>query len=297
MESQNDINLEKQINMEKYCIQLLNINKSSSIFNQIDYKTFIYSINDTELKNNIDEITLNKLHKIISENNYITGSILRQLLLKNINNQNGDEITIINKENGFIQSILDNKLEDRIIYDGNNIFFTASWYQEYKNNKFSNYIIDFNKPLNQNNKSLNQKIKPLYQNIFLYYYLNKKTLDELSELQCDKNDIELIDDEYILRSMFKNIDLSDDIHIKYIIYYIILKPEILNTKFKDSKNIIILLLEEYTIIEENINKINKLFTYINTFNSEIFDETDNKNNKVISYTKNDYELYLVMNFL
>ena len=82
-------------------------------------------------------------------------------------------------------------------------------------------------------------------------------------------DIDIIDDEYILRHIFHHMDLSDEIHLRYIIYFIILKPNILKELY-NGKNIIEILLEEYEIKKEYINQVNKIFAYIKTYNSQIF---------------------------
>jgi hypothetical protein len=277
----------KKIELEEYCYRLLEVNNKSGIFEQIDVGIFIYDIKNTDLSSYLTDKILNKLKKIFIENNshYIVGSFITQILFSSIEHiYNGNQITFINNDYGLIQNILNSEIENRILFDGNTIYFTIKWLNLYKNNKLINYSIN-----NLNNEIMNSHI--CYQYYLIYNYTKKNSLEDINKNNYLYNqyDIEMINDEYILRYFFKNMDLSDDFHIRYFIYLFIIKPNILIDKYND-KHIIELLLEEYELKKDYIDNYNKIIAYIHTMNPTIF------NSNLISYAKNNYEIYLMMQY-
>jgi hypothetical protein len=85
-------------------------------------------------------------------------------------------------------------------------------------------------------------------------------------------------------------DLSDDSHIKYIIYLFIIKPNLLFDIYNE-KNILYILLEEYNLKKEYINNYNKIIAYIHTLNPILFISN------IIKFTKNEYEMYVFMQYI
>lgn len=275
----------KKIDLEEYCCKLLEINNKSEIFDKVDINIFIFDIKNTELINYLTESKLNKLKKIYEENDniYITGSFLTDILLSSIENIYVRKPIQFNKLN-IIQSILQNEIKERILFDGNTIYFTIKWYKLYKNNELKKYS------LIEINSNLLNDIS--YQYYLIYNYKNKNTLDNVNKFNNKYNqyDIEIIDEENVLRYFFKYLDLSDDFHLRYIIYLFILKPNILFGKY-NNKSIIEILLEEYELKKEHIDNYNKIVAYIHTMNPLFI------SSKTISYTKNNYEMHLIMQYI
>ena len=273
----------KKIELEDYCYELLKINNKSEIFDKVDMTIFIYDIKDTELINYLTESKLNKLKKMYQENEtYIVGSFLTDVLLSSIDNIYLRNQLQFNKLN-IIQSILQNEVKERILFDGTTIYFTIKWYNLYRDNKLEKCLL-----MNIDNFVNNIS----YQYYLIYNYKIKNTLDNVNKLNHKYNqyDIELIDNEYVLRYFFKHMDLSDDFHIRYIIYLFILKPTIILDKY-NNKNIINILLDEYELKKEYIDNYNKIIAYIHTMNPLIF------TSKMIQYTKNNYEMHLMMHYI
>jgi hypothetical protein len=183
-----------------------------------------------------------------------------------------------------IQSILQNEIKERILFDGNTIYFTVKWYKLYNDDKMKKYSL-----IEINNNLLNDIS---YQYYLIYNYNNKNTLDNVNKFNNKYNqyDIEIIDEEYVLRYFFKHMDLSDDFHLRYIIYLFILKPNVLLDTY-NNKNIIEILFEEYELKKEHIDNYNKIIAYIHTMNPLLFCS------KTISYTKNNYEMHLIMQYI
>ena len=207
----------KKIDLEDYCSKLLEINNKSDIFDKVDTNIFIYDIKNTELSNYLTNTILTKLKKIYEENDksYIVGSFLTQLLFSSIENIYVRKPIKFMKLN-MIQSILQDEINERILFNGNTIYFTIKWYKLYKNNEIKKYSLI----------EINDNIHIPYQYYLIYNYKNKNTLDNVNKQNHNYNqyDIEMIDDEYILRYFFKHMDLSDDFHIRYILSLIHILP-------------------------------------------------------------------------
>jgi hypothetical protein len=132
----------KKKDLEEYCGRLLEINNKSEIFDKLDIGIFIYDIKNTDLINYLTESKLNKLKKIYQENGnfYIIGSFLTDILLSSIEYIYLRNPIQFNKLN-IIQSILQNEVKERILFDGNTIYFTIKWYNLYKNNQIIKYSL------------------------------------------------------------------------------------------------------------------------------------------------------------
>ena len=272
----------KMIELEDHCYKLLNMNNKSDLFDKIDLKLFICDIKTSILSDYLTNNILIKLKKIFTENENqcIIGSFITKILFSSIDNiYIGNNIQFINNN---ILNILNNEIENRILFDGHTIYFTIKWLNLYKNHKLINHSI--------NNLDISLNTYP-YQYYLIYNYINKNSLEDVNKNNHTYNqyDIEMIDDEYILRYYFKNMDLSDDFHIRHIIFLFIIKPNILQNKY--NKTIIEILLKEYDLKKEYIDNYNKLIAYIHTMNPVIF------NSNLISYTKNNNELYLMMQYI
>jgi hypothetical protein len=275
----------KKIKLENYCYKLLQLNKMSNIFNEIDKNLFIIDIQNTKLKNNLTIEKINKLKKITLENNnfYIIGSFLTDILFSSFDNiyiKNPIHFSNLN----LIQSILQDDIKERILFDGYTIYFTLKWYNLYNNKKLQNYSF-----INLYDDILNDIS---YQYYLIYHFNKKNLLNNIIKINNNSNnyDIYIIDEIYLLKYFFKHMDLSDDSHIKYIIYLFIIKPNLLFDIYNE-KNILYILLEEYNLKKEYINNYNKIIAYIHTLNPILFISN------IIKFTKNEYEMYVFMQYI
>jgi hypothetical protein len=235
---------------------------------------------------------ITKLSKIMSENIqkavYITGSILNQTLF---DHDEGNDFKIIPKNQGIVRSLLKNNCNERILFDGEHIYVTAVWFKHHQN---KTKLIDIR---NITNEQYIYKNRILLQKCLLYYFLNNLCVDSMHTACCianySKNDYELVDDGDILRYMFKHMNLETDIHLRHIIYLIINKPEIILVKY-DSKNIIMMLLEEQTFGSEHYDKLYKLIFYFIKLEPELVFYRDQYLRNILFYCKTPTELSVIL---
>lgn len=265
--------------LEEMCCKLFMINSNSNIFNRTDLTEFIYKINIKDLvdKQNI----IKKLQNIINKDKiFIVGSILNQLIFDYFEGK--DFKTIPQTKNNLIKNILDNAPKDRILFDGDIIYVTVKWHENYK------------LPCIMDSQSVFDKSRCLLTNIFINCFKQNKTLEEITLIISDtycKYDFDIMDDEYILRSLFVNYNFSAQ-HMRYLIYYNVIKPEISFTSF-DGKNILMILLEEINFSDRK-RELNEIIKYFIEINPKIIEHVDDYKRNILFYCKNHTELEIIL---